>query len=98
MDEKASDGTRVGDPLEVRRLWGIQWRPDDTHPWRQANTDREDAAVVLREYDFSRDKHPDLQHRLITTDVFIWEADTEALRAHLMKDNDSQDDTVLQSE
>lgn len=90
------NGTAPGAVIETRELWSIQFRESDDHPWKQIGTERSDWAAVLRTWDFYEQKHPDVEHEIIKTDVVVSKEDPERLRAMLKKEP-AEDDTVVQS-
>lgn len=84
--------------LEARELWSVEFREGDDYPWKEIGVPREDLGAALRTHDFGVKKHPEVEHRMVRTDVLRQQVDAEMLRKRLEEEAAKNSDTVLQSE
>lgn len=87
-----------GDTVSVRELWHLEFREDDTYPWKEVGTHREDAVATLRTYDYWKENHPTVEVRLLQTVVEVVVADPEILRDKLRKETADRADPVVPSQ
>lgn len=85
--------------LEQRELWSVEFREGDDFPWKEIGVPRADLPATLRTYDFGTENHPELEHRMVRTDVLRQEVDPEMVRKRVEEEAAAQKaDAVLQSE
>lgn len=84
--------------LETRELWSVDFREGDDFPWKEIGVPREDLGAALRTYDFGVEKHPEVEHRMVRTDVLRQQVDPEMLRKRLEEEAAEKATAVLPSE
>lgn len=84
--------------LETRELWSVEFREGDDYPWKEIGVARADLGATLRTYDFGVEKHPEVEHRMVRTDVLRQQVDAEMLRERLEEEAAKDSGAALQSE
>jgi hypothetical protein len=84
--------------LDAQELWHLEFREDKSFPWKEVGVHRNDAAAVLRTYDYWCEHHKDVEVRILATTVKAEVADPEKMRADLALKNPAEDTSALQSE
>lgn len=96
MSEEKSQ--QPGDVLETRKLWSVQVREGSDYPWVDLGTHRDEAADILRIYDYRCENMPDTQSRIVRTNVTVSVEDPELLRENLPEEAQEVSSENLQSE
>jgi hypothetical protein len=74
------DLSGVDGVVESRELWHIQFREDETYPWKNVGVERADLGDTLRTYDYWKENHADVEVRMLRTVVTVEVADVEECR------------------
>lgn len=83
--------------LETRELWSVEFREADDYPWKEIGVPREDLGAALRTHDYGVEQHPDMEHRMVRTDVMRQQVDPEMLRKRLEEEAAEKATAVLPS-
>jgi hypothetical protein len=84
--------------VESRELWHIQFREDETFPWKSVGTERAALGETIRTYDFWVEKHADVEVRMLRTVVTVEVADVEKLREKSSQQTAETTDIAVPSE